>query len=55
MSTVPEYELEQKISDFVNFVRNYASTKKGNFRVASKRDKAVITCIKGEINLDFEA
>ncbi len=54
MATVPEYELEQKISDFVIFVRNYAATKKGNFKVASKRDKALLMCVKGEITLDFE-
>lgn len=55
MSTVPEFELEQKISDFVLFVRNYAANKKGNFKVAAKREKAILTCVKGEINLDFEA
>lgn len=54
MATVPEFELEQRISEFVLFVRNYAANKKGNFKVAAKRDKAVLTCIKGEVNLDFE-
>ena len=53
MSTVPEFELEQKLSEFVYFVRDYAAIKKGNFKVASKRDKAVLTCVKGEVNLDF--
>ncbi len=53
MTTVPEFELEQRISEFVLFVRNFAANKKGNFKIAANREKAVLTCIKGEINLDF--
>jgi hypothetical protein len=54
MATVQEFELEQKISDFVHFVRNYSVIRKGNFKVVAKREKAVLTCVKGEVNLDFE-
>lgn len=54
MATVQEFELEQKISDFVHFVRNYSINKNGNFKTVAKREKAVLTCVNGEVNLDFE-
>lgn len=53
MATVQEFEMEQRISDFVFFVKNYAKDKDGNFQVCSKRDKAVLLCVNGEVSLDF--
>lgn len=53
MVTVPEFELEQKISEFCHFLKDYAVRKEGNFKVASKRDNAVLTCINGEVSLEF--
>lgn len=53
MATVQEFELEQRISEFVHFVREYAVHKKGNFKLAAKRDKALLVCVNGDVNLDF--
>jgi hypothetical protein len=54
MATVPEFELEQKISDFVHFVREYATHKKGGFKVSAKRDNALLICTRNEVTLDFK-
>ena len=53
MSTVAETELEQKIGEFIMFVRDYAANHKGDFKVISKRDKAMIMCIDNDVTLDF--
>lgn len=53
MTTVPEFELEQKISEFCHFLKDYAARKEGNFKVVCKRDNALLVCINGEVNLEF--
>ena len=53
MATVAETELEQKIGEFIMFVRDYAANHKGDFKVISKRDKAMILCIDRDVTLDF--
>lgn len=53
MTTVPEYEMQQKMSEFIIHVIEYYANKKGDFRVVDKRNNAVLTCINGEVNLDL--
>ncbi len=53
MITVTELELEQKISEFIVFIKDYTANKKGDFKIKSKRDKALLTCVDRDITLDF--
>lgn len=54
MITVPQYELEQKIAEFVIHVREYyINNQKKDFKVVSKRDNALLVCFDGEVTLDF--
>lgn len=53
MSTVAESELEQKISEFIIYVRDYAANKKGDFKLIGKRDNAILLCADGDVTLDF--
>lgn len=54
MTTVPELEMQQKMSEFIIYIKEYYANKKGDFRIANKRDNAVLTCINGEVNLDLK-
>lgn len=53
MTTVPELEMQQHISAFIIHIKEFYANKKDDFRVVSKRDNAVLTCINGEVNLDL--
>lgn len=53
MRTVPEFELEQKTSEFIQFVRDYSANRKKDFTIKSERDGAVLSCIDGDVSLYF--
>jgi hypothetical protein len=53
MSTVAETELEQRIGEFVLFVRDFAANRKEDFKVRNKREGAILICIEKDITLDF--
>lgn len=53
MPTVPETELEQKISEFIQFVRDFSANKKGDYKFRGKREGFVFHIIDGDVNLDF--
>ena len=53
MATVAETELEQRVSEFVNFVREFAANKGSDFKIVNKCDNAVLVCIEREVTLDF--
>lgn len=53
MATVAEIELEQKVSELIQFVREYSAIRKGDFTVKLKREKALLTCVDRDVTLDF--
>ena len=54
MRTVAETELQQRMSDFILFVREYSVLKGKEFKVTSKREGALLLCVDGEVTLDFK-
>ena len=53
MSTVAETELEQRISDFILFVREFHANRKSDFKIVNKREGAILMCIEKDVTLDF--
>lgn len=53
MATVAETELEQRMADFILFVRDFAANRKEDFNITNKREGAMLLCIGGEVTLDF--
>lgn len=51
MTTVPEYEMQQRMSDFIIHLKEFYANRKGDFRVTDERNNAVLTCINGKVNL----
>lgn len=53
MATVPETELEQKTSEYIQWVKDYSAHKKGEFIIRGKHDGFKISCFDGDITLEF--
>lgn len=53
MATVSETELEQKTSEYINYVKDFAHNLKGDYKFLGKRDKFVLSIFNEDVTLDF--
>ena len=53
-TTPLEAELEQKITEFMAFVRNYAATTKASLTLKGERDKFTLFIHDNDVTLEFE-
>lgn len=53
MATLPETELEQKTTEFMAYVRDYALNKKKDFILRGQREKFHLSVFDKDVTLDF--
>lgn len=53
MPSVSETELEQKISEFISFVKDFTANRRGDFVLRGKNDNFKIASFADEIVLEF--
>lgn len=54
MATVPQTELEQRTSEYIQFVRDFALNLDRDFTFASKRKEFALFILDKDVTLEFE-